>query len=127
MRACRPSSVTKASPGTESAGRIFQAREPGQTTGTNKRTATDPFPSKNNNPMQNKLITTLCSGLLAFASTSCDMIEDAYNKATELDAPVLSVTEQFSDGFTISWPAVQNAAGYRYVFETEAEQSTTLR
>lgn len=53
------------------------------------------------------------------------MIEDAYNKATELDAPVLSVTEQFSDGFTISWPAVQNAAGYRYVFETEAEQSTT--
>lgn len=53
------------------------------------------------------------------------MIEDAYNKATELDAPVLSVTEQFSDGFTISWPAVQNAAGYRYVFETEAEQGTT--
>ncbi len=52
--------------------------------------------------MQNKLITTLCSGLLAFALTSCDMIEDAYNKATELDAPVLSVTEQFSDGFTIS-------------------------
>lgn len=43
--------------------------------------------------MQNKLITTLCSGLLAFALTSCDMIEDAYNKATELDAPVLSVTE----------------------------------
>lgn len=75
--------------------------------------------------MQNKLITTLCSGLLAFALTSCDMIEDAYNKATELDAPVLSVTEQFSDGFTISWPAVQNAAGYRYVFEPEAEQGTT--
>ena len=57
--------------------------------------------------------------------TSCDKIQDAYNKATELDAPVLSVTEQFSDGFTISWPAVQNAAGYRYVFETEAEQGTT--
>ena len=75
--------------------------------------------------MQNKLITTLCSGLLAFALTSCDMIEDAYNKTSELDAPVLSVTEQFSDGFTISWPAVQNAAGYRYVFETEAEQGTT--
>ena len=91
---------------------------PGKRTATNE---TNPFPSKNNNPMQNKLITTLCSGLLAFALTSCDMIEDAYNKATELDAPVLRVTEQFSDGFTISWPAVQNAAGYRYVFETEAE------
>ena len=72
---------------------IGRADISGKRTGTNKRTATDPFPSKNNNPMQNKLITTLCSGLLAFALTSCDMIEDAYNKATELDAPVLSVTE----------------------------------
>ncbi len=72
--------------------------------------------------MQNKLFTLLCTGLLAFALTSCD--KDESSDSTKLAAPVLSVTEQTSNGFTVSWQTVENAAGYAYVFEKEAEKST---
>lgn len=51
--------------------------------------------------MQNKLFTLLCTGLLAFALTSCD--KDESSDSTKLAAPVLSVTEQTSNGFTVSW------------------------
>lgn len=75
--------------------------------------------------MQNKLFTFLCTGLLAFALTSCDKDENTDSKASKLSAPVLNVTEQLSDGFTVSWQAVENASGYSYVFGSEAEKSTT--
>lgn len=72
--------------------------------------------------MQNKLFTLLCTGLLAFALTSCD--KDESSDSTKLAAPVLSVTEQTSNGFTVSWQTVENAAGYAYVLDNEAEKST---
>lgn len=75
--------------------------------------------------MQNKLFTLLCTGLLVFALTSCDKDENTDSKASKLSAPVLNVTEQLSDGFTVSWQAVENASGYSYVFGSEAEKSTT--
>lgn len=75
--------------------------------------------------MQNKLFTLLCTGLLAFALTSCDNKDEGNETpASKLAAPVLNVTEQLSDGFTVSWQAVEHAAGYSYVFGNEAEKST---
>ncbi|WP_300798131.1 fibronectin type III domain-containing protein [uncultured Alistipes sp.] len=73
--------------------------------------------------MQNKLFTLLCTALLAFALTSCE--KDESTDPSKLPAPVLNVTEQLSDGFTVSWQAVENATGYNYVFGSEAEKSTT--
>ena len=75
--------------------------------------------------MQNKLFTLLCTGLLAFALTSCDKNEDNDTPSSKLATPVLNITEQLSDGFTVSWQAVENASGYSYVFGSEAEKSTT--
>ena len=75
--------------------------------------------------MQNKLFTLLCTGLLAFALTSCDKNEDNDAPSSKLATPVLNITEQLSDGFTVSWQAVENASGYSYVFGSEAEKSTT--
>lgn len=44
---------------------------------------------------------------------------------SKLETPVLSVTDQSDDGFTVSWQAVEHAAGYSYVFGDDAEQRTT--
>ena len=76
--------------------------------------------------MQNKLFTLLCTGLLAFALTSCDKNEDNDAPSSKLATPVLNITEQLSDGFTVSWQAVEHAAGYSYVFGNEAEKSTNV-
>ena len=72
--------------------------------------------------MQNKLFTLLCTGLLAFALTSCD--KDESSDSTKLAAPVLSVTEQTSNGFTVSWQTGENAAGNADVFDNEGEKRT---
>lgn len=72
--------------------------------------------------MHNKLFSLLCIGLLAFASTSCS--EDEGSDAPKLAAPVLSVSNQTSNGFTVNWQAVENAASYSYVLNNEAEQTT---
>lgn len=42
-----------------------------------------------------------------------------------LATPVLSIAEQTETAFTISWEAVENAAGYTYIFQEEASQTTT--
>ena len=72
--------------------------------------------------MTNTLSTLPTPCLLAFALTSCD--KDESSDSTKLAAPVLSVTEQTSNGFTVSWQTVENAAGYAYVLDNEAEKST---
>lgn len=59
-----------------------------------------------------------------FALTSCDKNEDNDTPSSKLATPVLNITEQLSDGFTVSWQAVEHAAGYSYVFGNEAEKST---
>ena len=61
--------------------------------------------------MQNKLFTLLCTGLMAFALTSCDKNEDNDTPSSKLATPVLNITEQLSDGFSVSWQAVEHAAG----------------
>lgn len=80
----------------------------------NQRRNKNIYHPKNPNTMQNKLFTLLCTGLLAFALTSCD--KDESSDSTKLAAPVLNVTEQTSNGFTVSWQTVENTAGYAIMY-----------
>ncbi|MBR5249001.1 MAG: fibronectin type III domain-containing protein [Bacteroidales bacterium] len=65
--------------------------------------------------MKKILFSVMAIVALAF-TTSCETTKEEPTPAdpTALAAPVLTVANQTEDGFTISWAAVENAAGYTY-------------
>lgn len=62
--------------------------------------------------------------LVALALVACDKKgnEPEPVEKVALETPVLTVSNQTEDGFTISWNAVENAVGYTYIM---TEQATT--
>lgn len=75
--------------------------------------------------MFNKFFPFICAASMILMFASCEKTTDPESNPEKLSAPVLSLTEQTEDSFTVSWNAVQNAAGYSYALQNEAEQATT--
>lgn len=73
--------------------------------------------------MFKKFFPIICAASLTLAFASCE--KETESNPEQLAAPSLSLTEQTENSFTVSWNAVQNAAGYSYALQDEAEQSTT--
>lgn len=57
-------------------------------------------------------------GIALLASASCQ-------KQSQLESPVLEISEIRTDGFTVTWAPVEGASEYVYAMETESEQRTT--
>ena len=66
-------------------------------------------------------LTCVLAAILAFSS--CEKPEEEYEPVA-LVSPELSV-EITGASFTVSWEAVENAASYSYVFQDEAEETTS--
>lgn len=73
--------------------------------------------------MFNKSSLFICAAALTFAFVSCETQQKP--EPEKLATPTLSITEQTANSFTVSWNSVENAAGYAYALQDEAEQTTT--
>lgn len=76
----------------------------------------------------------IAAAILAIAATvsSCEKITpeegdpgDGQQQETQLEKPVLSVTEETASSFTVQWEAVENADSYTCTINDGAEQKTS--
>lgn len=67
----------------------------------------------------------LCAtATLLFAAASCKPETNPKNEGKALATPQLTIADQTETSFTIAWDAVENAAGYAYTINTDAEVPT---